>query len=237
MSKRKGNLVLSPKQILNYSSPFTKSNASTSLFSSFNSNDSNDEFVSNLTWHDTKEIMDELLQHFNDPSDGAAQVEKCISTINQIQKRKDKMIQKSNELKSKIGNRIEEEKSALEEDLNELNDHQQHLFELQSEISNIKSKNIDIMNRQNELKEYVVAHKMEASQEIEQIDEVEAARIREVPGLKHKISLYANITGIRWDFEAENILKGEIVSYIFISMNDEIFSIIYFDTNFGPNFF
>eukprot|EP00586_Coscinodiscus_wailesii_P020277 CAMPEP_0172501926 /NCGR_PEP_ID=MMETSP1066-20121228/155098_1 /TAXON_ID=671091 /ORGANISM="Coscinodiscus wailesii, Strain CCMP2513" /LENGTH=193 /DNA_ID=CAMNT_0013276989 /DNA_START=394 /DNA_END=975 /DNA_ORIENTATION=- len=53
-------------------------------------------------------------------------------------------------------------------------------------------------------------YKEESSKEVEQIDEVEARRMKEVPRLKKKIALCANITGITWKYEDENKRAGVV---------------------------
>jgi hypothetical protein len=48
-------------------------------------------------------------------------------------------------------------------------------------------------------------------QELEEIDMVEAERMKHVPKLKEQISLYATTTGIKWDYDQEEeVLAGQI---------------------------
>lgn len=64
------------------------------------------------------------------------------------------------------------------------------------------------------LQQKIVRALDEASQVhvVESIDLVEECRQIQVPRLKHQISLYANTTGIKWDFEDDSLLAGQVVS-------------------------
>ena len=69
----------------------------------------------------------------------------------------------------------------------------------------------DMDQRQLELQDRIALHQREAAEEIERIDSVDEERKREVPRLKHSISLYASTTGIKWDFLQDDILSGSVV--------------------------
>ena len=228
MTKRKGNLVVSPdnqnpSSYQNVSSPLlsTPYQSSNSNFSSsYNSKDDysshdNDEFGGTLTWKDTTEIMDELLQHIYDPdTDNTLQIQKCVAAIESFQKHDDTIRAKADALKSKIQSGIKGEEKELKEDQKNLMEHKKHLARLQTDSMELQKKNQELINRKLQAQQNTYNYKLEASQEIEKIDEVEATRVKEAPNLKHKISLYANITGIKWDFSDDNydVLKGEVVS-------------------------
>lgn len=69
----------------------------------------------------------------------------------------------------------------------------------------------EIDKRQVVLQQQIALHQQEASQEIENIDTVEEERKRQVPRLKTQISLYASTTGIKWDFNEDELLSGSVV--------------------------
>ncbi len=71
---------------------------------------------------------------------------------------------------------------------------------------------IDEMDqRQVELHHQIALHQQETTEEMEVIDRVEEERKREVPRLKHTLSLYASTTGIKWDFLQHEVLSGSVV--------------------------
>lgn len=70
----------------------------------------------------------------------------------------------------------------------------------------------EIDQRQLDLHHQIALHQQETSEEMEVIDLVEEERKREVPRLKHSLSLYASTTGIKWDFLQEDVLSGSVVS-------------------------
>jgi hypothetical protein len=71
----------------------------------------------------------------------------------------------------------------------------------------------EIDQRQLNLHHQIALHQQETSEEMEVIDLVEEERKREVPRLKHSLSLYASTTGIKWDFLQEDVLSGSVVSF------------------------
>ena len=70
----------------------------------------------------------------------------------------------------------------------------------------------EVDQRQLDLQHQIALHQQETSEEMDVIDSVEEERKREVPRLKHAISLYASTTGIKWDFLQEDAPSGSVVS-------------------------
>jgi len=70
----------------------------------------------------------------------------------------------------------------------------------------------EIDQRQIDLQHQIALHQQETTEEMEVIDQVEDERKREVPRLKHTLSLYASTTGIKWDFLQPDMLSGSVVS-------------------------
>lgn len=56
--------------------------------------------------------------------------------------------------------------------------------------------------------EKLAAIKEEALSLAEKLAEVDAEASEDIPRIRYAISLYANITNIRWDFEKEDVLAG-----------------------------
>jgi uncharacterized protein YxeA len=62
-----------------------------------------------------------------------------------------------------------------------------------------------------ELNQDITRYQQEADEEMGAIDSVEETAKKSVPRLQYLISLYASCTGIKWDFDQERLLAGEVV--------------------------
>ncbi len=62
-----------------------------------------------------------------------------------------------------------------------------------------------------ELIQDITRYQQEADEEMGAIDSVEENAKKSVPRLQYLISLYASCTGIKWDFDQERLLEGEVV--------------------------
>lgn len=182
-----------------------------------------------LTWKDTTDIMKDLLDHYtskqnnNKRSSSSSHTPSINDDIDQVLKckeyckiiecdKKEELLEESNKIRSEMELLVYEEEEALKRDTKDLDTHKKHVSNLQDEIISLKISQENHLEQIEKIKANIASYREEASQEIEEIDEVEAERIREVPSLKHKISLYANITGIKWNYDSndDDILEGEI---------------------------
>jgi myosin heavy subunit len=62
-----------------------------------------------------------------------------------------------------------------------------------------------------DLNQDITRFQQEADEEMGAIDSVEESAKKSVPRLQYLISLYASCTGIKWDFDQERLLEGEVV--------------------------
>jgi chromosome segregation ATPase len=76
-----------------------------------------------------------------------------------------------------------------------------------------------------ELIQDITRYQQEADEEMGAIDSVEENAKKSVPRLQYLISLYASCTGIKWDFDQERLLEGEVVRtfYRVVSASDCLF--------------
>uniref|UniRef100_A0A7S1FT99 Kinetochore protein Spc24 n=1 Tax=Corethron hystrix TaxID=216773 RepID=A0A7S1FT99_9STRA len=69
---------------------------------------------------------------------------------------------------------------------------------------------LDLKGLCDKTREAIEEHKkftQETTEGMDIIDEVAAARIAEVPRVRSQLAMYASVTGIRWDFEGDEIAK------------------------------
>jgi len=124
------------------------------------------------------------------------------------------MMKESEQVQSKLNAQINEAQAACQQESSVLAQLTISLHGLEQNRDKLLQDMDEIDQRQVELQQQIALHQKEASEEIEYIDSVDEDRKREVPRLKHTISLYASTTGIKWDFSQEEILAGSVVRIV-----------------------
>ena len=71
-----------------------------------------------------------------------------------------------------------------------------------------------------EIQKRINMYKEEAKAETAAMEECESTKMEEIPRIKHAISLYANITGIKFDYSKE----GKLAGHIAIPQSEEVHS-------------
>ena len=166
-------------------------------------------YDSDEEWLDTRQKLkelrtfsvDNLLSSFNS----------CISLQQELHQEQTAIVQASQEIKNKLMSRIELAREACKEESDDLYRMQLTLEQLQADRQALIQSLEELDSLQVETKERILQHKEVASLNMEEMDQVEAERMEKVPRLKQQISLYATSTGIKWDFDQETLLAGQVV--------------------------
>ena len=122
------------------------------------------------------------------------------------------LLQQSKTIQQDLEARIQQEQDACQHESSLVVQLSMNLQRLEQHRDQLLQDMDEIDQRQIELQHQIALHQQEAAQEIEYLDTVDEERKREVPRLKHAISLYASTTGIKWDFTKEDVLSGSVVS-------------------------
>jgi len=175
----------------------------------------NTSFVSS-----TDESIYELLNNVKelyekDGNDTNSHLHRVTERMDELNARAvDEMETLAKEVKDKIQLHIEEDEKLYRE-------HEREMEELEKEIEDIRkdiadgSRSSDELEREiQDIQRRIQGYIQECAEEVEKIDEVEHARMSELPKLKHFIRLQAMITNIKWDYErglhSSHVLKGTI---------------------------
>lgn len=121
------------------------------------------------------------------------------------------MIKKSQEIQADLDNQIQKEMDAFQQESSVLAQVSMSVQRLEQNRDKLLKDIDEIDQRQIQLQHQIALHQQDTAQEIEYLDNVDEQRKREVPRLKHAISLYASTTGIKWDFSKDDILSGSVV--------------------------
>lgn len=99
------------------------------------------------------------------------------------------------------------------------NQESQHLKQLKAllnkyrmEQSTLSQQIQECNDTYHELRQQTERFKVEASEDMDGVENHKEKQLIEVTRLRHQISLYALCSGIKWDYSEEGILAGEVVS-------------------------
>ena len=165
-----------------------------------------------VAWGESLRIMSNLLEHYDSESTKSdiTKLQQSCSAISKIETSEKNIIEKSIQIKESIQDLINKSTSCYQNEFDELKQHENHIETLQKEIDGMKKQNKTLDAEKETSVQMTEKYRAEASQEIEKIDNIETDRMKEVPRLKHQISLYATTTGIKWDFTRVNHHAGEV---------------------------
>jgi len=156
--------------------------------------------------------MNQLLEHYVGAaaSDNISLVKECVSQNKDLSNWKDSFLLQTQNIKNRIQSRKDECHVQCRQEEGSLEERRQHLATIASEENHLRTKNALLLKEKGEIKQRTDQYNIEASQEVEQIDEVEEMKKLEVPRLQQQISLYASISGIKWEYDCVDSLAGEV---------------------------
>ena len=130
----------------------------------------------------------------------------------------DQLKKDSIKIQDDLNRRIAEAQEACQMESNVLAEQSRHLHQLHESRDQLLRQIDEMDQRQVELHHQIALHQQETTEEMEVIDRVEEERKREVPRLKHTLSLYASTTGIKWDFLQNELLSGSVVRTSYLAV-------------------
>ena len=144
------------------------------------------------------------------PYDAIAQSLGSIIDDNTDAEMKNAMLQKAKEIKFRLVDEIDQANDLRGKETDALGALSAQLSKFHQQRKNLLREIDDLDARQRVSQEKIALYQAEASQELDNIIDVEEEQKRQVPRLKMTISLYASTTGIKWDFEDPNLLSGQV---------------------------
>lgn len=164
------------------------------------------------TWEETRESMAKVLRQFEgtNASNDVAILKENSNVMNQLESNLQYLKTKSSRIKDQIQEQIQNCAQQFQDESNSLQLQQQRVGEVTNEIDRIRRKTSELVGKEKELKTKIEHYKDQASQEVEQIDEVEEEKKAEVFRLQQHISLLALVSGIKWDYDCIDSIAGEV---------------------------
>jgi myosin heavy subunit len=129
----------------------------------------------------------------------------------QFQQQANERLEEADEVYQKLQKQVETTTAACQQESQSLHQVQTELSELQEKKKAVQAQIQEGADTQHELQQEIARYRQEASTEMEGMQEVKVERQLKVPRLRHQLSLYAACTGVKWNFEKEKVLAGEVV--------------------------
>lgn len=171
-----------------------------------------------MTWDDTQQnlkdvctsttaIVDDLLILLSSTTSSSSTLPECLSFDGETEA----LVQSSRDIQSKLAESIAQERSACQVEMADLYRLQREVQSLQADRDDLTQELQDMEQESSNAMDRIYEAQQICQQELEEIDMVEAERMKHVPKLKEQISLYATTTGIKWDYDQEEeVLAGQI---------------------------
>ena len=164
------------------------------------------------TWDETQNAMNKLLEELEGPNaqDNLKTVAVCDTLLQKMENQVEVIRSTSKSLQTQLKNRMEEAMKAYEKEEDVLKEAEDKNTILRERITELRDENEKILKDTKDSKAKTVRYQIESSKQLDQIDEVEAQKKRDVPKQQQYISLFATTTGIKWDYDCVDSLAGEI---------------------------
>ena len=168
-------------------------------------------------WEQTQRRLDVFEQQSQDNDDDNTSNNDWVSRLRRIQslslsESRQRLEEQADTVLESIDQDIREARAAFQQESDDVYRLQQTVEALQVDCEELQATIDDERVEASDMQERIFAYKEECSQTVNDKDRLEAERTQHVRKLKHQISLFAKTTGIKWDYDEESMLAGEVVS-------------------------
>mmetsp|Transcript_14701 Transcript_14701/g.20782 ORF Transcript_14701/g.20782 Transcript_14701/m.20782 type:complete len:251 (-) Transcript_14701:51-803(-) len=174
--------------------------------------DGNGDIDNDDAWaRETHQMLQDMkMKSMHESNDAMALVSHCLHLASNFAQKQETLVKESKSIQNALQKRINQERAACMKESDDLYHMELKLQQLQVDKDALHESLQDMDTLEREMKERIIQYNMEASEQVESIDQVESERKQQVPRLKQQISLYAATTGIKWDYDQEHLLVGEV---------------------------
>ena len=165
-----------------------------------------------LPWEETQTIMQELLEFYQSTDREEEHISRSTFLLHKLEKMKEENKLKANEIKTEYTDQISKFEQQVKLEREDLYKQEQYLSYLQKEVDDLIAEKERLIRERNESLQRIEEYEKEASEEVEKQDEIEMRMKNTNARMKQEISNYAFLTGIKWNFDSKDSMKGEFVS-------------------------
>eukprot|EP00956_Cyclotella_meneghiniana_P029505 scaffold71560_cov24-Cyclotella_meneghiniana.AAC.1 len=162
-------------------------------------------------WDDLSSWMDEQLSSFESKADQLKQqIQRGDDLIDAISNEKELLRARAEEICSSINSQIEVESDAFRSESNELANIMSTVQALERALEHETKQTSEVVSRQRQVEQSIRSFQSEAASEVGEISELEYSHKKQLTKIARTISMYAEMTKIKWDYTKADVLAGEI---------------------------
>lgn len=121
-----------------------------------------------------------------------------------------RLLTDSSNIQSTLTNSINQEKTALQTESQELHTAHSTLQQLQSTKSNLLHSLSSIQSQLVSAQTNISEYESICSTEIDTIQYIESQHVKQLPKIKNELTFYVHFTNIKWDYGSVEKLRGEV---------------------------
>ena len=162
-------------------------------------------------WDDLSCWMNELVSSFETEADQLKQeIQRGDNLIDAISDEKESLRSRAETIRSSINSQIEVESDAFQSESNELANQMRTVQALERALEHETKQTSEMASRQREVEQSIQAYQSEAASEVGEISELEFKHKKKLTKIARTISMYAEMTKIKWDYTKADVLAGEV---------------------------
>eukprot|EP00548_Thalassiothrix_antarctica_P018156 CAMPEP_0194184538 /NCGR_PEP_ID=MMETSP0154-20130528/38431_1 /TAXON_ID=1049557 /ORGANISM="Thalassiothrix antarctica, Strain L6-D1" /LENGTH=222 /DNA_ID=CAMNT_0038902261 /DNA_START=31 /DNA_END=699 /DNA_ORIENTATION=- len=127
-----------------------------------------------------------------------------------LDKQHKELEESANTIKTSLEKQISESRNACDDEMNDLSRLKETIRSIEKESEELERATTDLHNEETKLNRQIQLHKGETVEQQEELNMQEIELMQKVPKIKNEISLYAKTTGIKWDYNCENLIAGQV---------------------------
>lgn len=162
-------------------------------------------------WDDVAALMKELVSNTEAYDDHLqAEIDQGNALNDSLSNEKQSLHSRAQQISSTINAQIEEETAAFESESNELATQIRTVQSLEQTLEQESKRFAHLTAEQTNIQQSIDTYKSEASDEVNAIDEIEISHMKQLKRNRRAISMYAQMTNIKWDYSQTDVLAGEV---------------------------
>jgi chromosome segregation ATPase len=166
-----------------------------------------------LAWEATRDAMKQLVDSYDNEETLTRRktlIHSVESNLTNLEQSESTLESNFDSIITEIVDKINESSKSFSQEEQNLQQQQKHITDLENEVNEIRYCVDEAKEEELTLQKKILHYKEQASERVERIDEVEVQKKEEVYRLQTQISLHAHVTGIKWNYDDIDSIKGEI---------------------------
>lgn len=162
-------------------------------------------------WEGLASLMEELVSNCDAADEQLkAYLDQGAALIDELSAEKQSLHTRAQAISSSISTQIETETQAFENEANDLALQIRNVQFLEQSLESENKRTAELAAEQRKVQQSISAYKSELNSQSDAIDEIEISHMKQLKKNRRAISMYAQMTNIKWDYSQADVLAGEV---------------------------